>query len=105
VIFCYLMCASLSGDFDPYTPPECVTLHLHGKVYNHPNFGDDVFITTSAVESVDWKAGLATTRSRVYRILSVDEDYVKFCRNIPNPGPGTQELLAAVDAGLPCTRR
>lgn len=47
----------------PYTAPEAQTVHLTGRVYEHPGFEDGERIVTSMVMYFNIKEGRAETRS------------------------------------------
>lgn len=67
----------VAGDFNPYTPPECVERRLHGQVSEHPTFPDGAEVTTSRIVRV---AGgerlLAVTNSgTTYELGEIDPRY------------------------------
>lgn len=65
---------------NPYLAPECRTRHLHGFVYNHPNYVDGHEITTSSIISV--KGNLVTCVSRQYILDEPDPTFVEHCKKM-----------------------
>jgi hypothetical protein len=74
----------ITGSNDPYTPPECQTIHIKGFAFGHPDFPDGESIRTSFIESVEGRK--VTTRSgRVYQLGKIDPGYRKHLKKIrPN---------------------
>lgn len=54
------------------------SVRLHGKVQNHPQFGQNIEVTTSKILSVNKEEQYVETESgRKYKLGKVDEKYEK----------------------------
>lgn len=66
-----------SNSMSPYAAPETCSLHLQGRVYDHPRFDDGTPITTSSI-SLSGLTTPLTMRTRsgtVYQLGQISEDY------------------------------
>lgn len=62
----------------PYDAPEKSYAMLQGAVYGHPNRDDGDLVSTSRIIKIDPNAGWAETRSRIYKLGTVDPEFKKF---------------------------
>jgi hypothetical protein len=66
------------GEINPYMAPEQVTQHLHGRVYDHPDFQDGELATTSRIVGARiGKEGdfILTYSGREYALGEVSPEY------------------------------
>lgn len=73
---------SITGNPNPYCPPELQTVHLSGAVTGHPRFEDGERITTSPIVGFDPDTQIVTTRSgSQYKLgLDVSPSYLQWLR-------------------------
>jgi hypothetical protein len=66
---------------NPYLPPECQSISLHGAVYGHDRFEDGLHITTSSVVDLDIAGGRASTISgSEYSLGKPNQEWMRWLR-------------------------
>ena len=81
------------GNTSPYTPPELLTKHLHGRVYGDGRFPDGTNIKTSAILRTEQEVVLTHSGTR-YTLGEIDPKYeAKF------PGARKRLLAPAAECG------
>lgn len=70
---------SIKSGSNPYVAPENRILYLQGEVEGHPHFEDGSVVSTSMVMSVTGR--WVRTHSRLYYLMNVNPDYLKWCRD------------------------
>ena len=64
-----------------YKAPECLLLSLQGYIYNHPNFKDESFVTTSSIVTVHG-CYIETQSGSIYKLEGEpSESYNQYCKN------------------------
>lgn len=71
---------SVSGNADPYLPPECRVTMLAGRVYGHPVKSDGEKVRTSAIVKVNGRT-VTTLSGTVYRLGRVSKSYLQWLKD------------------------
>lgn len=66
------------GEVNPYTPPECISKALVGKVFGHPKFKDGDLVHTSALVELDLMSNFARTANTEYELGECDPKYAEY---------------------------
>ena len=69
----------INGDSDPYLPPEMLTSHLRGNIYDDERFEDGMPITTSPLVSFP-EPNVAQTRNTRYDLGEPEAKFVQFLK-------------------------
>lgn len=66
-------------DYSPYTPPECITISLHGLVSGHDRFTDGEYVLTSRIVSAN-KRKIGTQSGSVYTLGYINKRFRKWLK-------------------------
>jgi len=65
---------------NPYAPPECQTLHLHGNVFGHERHADGKSVRTSAIVGREGEL-IRTHSGSLYKLGEINPDYESIYSN------------------------
>lgn len=65
---------------NPYMAPELIIVHLHGRVFGHPNHEDGKIIETTRITEVLGHKTCKTSSGNIYKLEGLpSQGYVNFC--------------------------